>query len=224
MSKLGKSKLWYGWVSACSMQHADLWDWPVAHDTNSDGFLYYNPDYSFYSVTWWCIVLMCWSLKKNNKNKVCCTVFKICLSKSAFTALTFLVNSGAIFILLVYYHYDCDWTRACQEKGVTMKTATTFRQVPNIWTFTTQRKQLLFLLCAFLHDSIYGGLYSLTAFFSTVQKADRETVENNCIINYVYNFSAFWESVLAFSLINLSWKLPVSIVYLLSILLISCSK
>lgn len=64
MTKLGKSTLWFGYVSTCIMKQAGLWDWHVAHCAKSARFLYNISEYSFYSVTWCYTLQMGYSLKK----------------------------------------------------------------------------------------------------------------------------------------------------------------
>lgn len=56
-----------------------------------------------------------WCVKVQKKFD--CTVSKICPFKRDFTALSFLGNSGAIFILSLYYCYNCHRCRICVGSG-----------------------------------------------------------------------------------------------------------
>lgn len=140
--------------------------------------------------------------------KMLTVLYLSCPFKRDFTAVSSLGNSGDILILPVYYCYSCNWCGICagsRRRSTCENCHYVFMSI----------KYLNFCYTVETIVVIYSSAQQCSwFFFQHFIESWWKTREIKYITNYVSNFSVCWETALAFSLINVSWKSPVWMVCL----------
>lgn len=134
-------------------------DWPVAHHTNISGFSWSTSDYSFYSVTWWCKPLVCWSLTVLCLRPVHSKdILMLYFSQQLWSHF----HSFNMLLLQLWVKEGRCWVR---KEGLFWKIRLCFDDY-QIFELLLPRWNSCSCYCALVPSNVHDGLYSLTASFN----------------------------------------------------------